>query len=477
MSGTVERHGLWLGGESVPSEAGTWFPVENPYTGSVIAEVARAGRVDTVRSVEAAAAALADWSTLPGNDRANVLHRLYRLVREHREDLARLLVEEIGKVHGEAAKEIRAAGGFIRFAAEEARRIGGELVPAPDPSQRIAVQRRPIGVVAAITPANGPANVFGRKAASALSAGCTVVVKPAEETPLCTLALARLASDAGVPPGALNVVVGDAPAIVEVLTSHEAVGAVTFTGSAARGAEVCAQAGRHMKRVVLELGGVASFIVFDDADIDAALDGLVAAKFRLSGQLCGAPQRILVQRAALATVTRGLLARCAKIRFGDPYDASNHYGPLYHERILKGLDALVTDAVAKGAKLLCGGTGGSDLLYPPTVLTDISPEMDVRRQEAFGPLLTIEGFDDEGEAVAMANDTDYGLAAYVYTRDGSRGWSIAEAIDVGVVGVNDPFPVTVEGPFGGVKKSGLGREGGRYGIDEFLVTKQLTFRV
>jgi succinate-semialdehyde dehydrogenase/glutarate-semialdehyde dehydrogenase len=474
---TAARHGLWISGESVPSDAGTWFPVENPYTGAVVAEVARAGRTDAVRAVEAAASALADWSGRPGNERANILHRLYRLVREHREELTRLLVEEIGKVKAEAAKEVRAAGGFIRFAAEEARRIGGDIVPAPDRRQRIMVLQRPVGVVGAITPANGPANVFGRKAASALSAGCTVVVKPAEETPLCTLALAKLATEAGVPPGALNVLVGDAPAIAEVFVSHPAVRIVSFTGSVNRGAQLAAQAGQHMKRVVLELGGVAAFLVFEDADIEAALDGFVAAKFRMSGQLCGSPQRILVQESALSAFRDGLLARCAALRFGDPYDSRNHYGPLYHERILKGLDALVIDAVSKGAKVLCGGGRGEGLLYPPTVLTDVSPEMDVRRQEAFGPLVTLEQFEDDAEAIELANDTEYGLAAYVYTRDGARGWSVAEAIESGVVGVNDPFPVTVEGPFGGVKKSGLGREGGRYGIDEFLVTKQITFRV
>ncbi|MEW6470721.1 MAG: NAD-dependent succinate-semialdehyde dehydrogenase [Actinomycetota bacterium] len=473
----VASRQLWIAGESVGAADGTTFPVENPYSGEVVAHVARAGADDAHRAVDAATAALGDWAATSGNARANVLHRAYRLVSKYREELARLLVDEGGKIVAEAAKEVRTGGAFIRLAAEEARRLGGELLPAPDAAQRIVVAHRPVGVVAAFTPANAPVNVFGRKAACALGAGCTVVVKPPEETPLSTLLLVELLAEAGVPSGAVNVVVGDAPAIAGVLTTHPAVRLVTFTGSAHRGRQLMARAAEAGTPVILELGGVAPFVVFEDADLDAAVAGLVAAKFRMSGQICASPQRVIVQRGAADGFRDKLLRRVATLRFGDPDDPANDYGPLYHERILKGVEALVNDAVSKGATLLCGGTRGEGLLYPPTVITGVTPDMEVRREEAFGPILTLEEFGDEAEAVTLANDTDYGLGAYVFTADGSRGWRVAEAVQAGVVGVNEAFPVTIEGPFGGVKGSGFGREGGRYGIEEFLVTKQITFRI
>lgn len=282
---------------------------------------------------------------------------------------------------------MRDAGAFIRLAAEEARRVGGEVVPAANAAQRVVVLHRPVGVVAALTPANGPVNTFGRKAAFALAAGCTVVVKPAEETPLSTLALAELFTQAGVSTGAVNVVAGDARAIAGVFTTHPAIGLLTFTGSASRGAQLFADAARHMKRAVLELGGVAPFVVFEDADLDNALDGLVAAKFRLSGQICASPQRVLVQRSVFPAFREGLLTRVAKLRFGDPRDPVNHYGPLYHERILKVVESIVGDAVAKGAEVLSGGAPAGGLMYPPTILGNVSADMKIRREEAFGPCL------------------------------------------------------------------------------------------
>lgn len=470
-----DRRYLRIGGEPVEAADGTWFDVANPYDGTIVASMARAGAEDATRAVAAAAGALAKWSALTGNARANILHRAYRAVRDQRNELASALVAEGGKTLSEAGKEIRTAGAFIRMAAEESRRLPGEFLTGPRPDQRIVVSRRPVGVVAAFTPANAPANVFGRKAACALAVGCTVVVKPPEETPLSTLLLADVLAGAGVHAGALNVVAGDAPAIAEVLVSHPQVGLITFTGSAARGYQLYADAARHAKQAVLELGGVAPFVVFDDADLDAAVDGLVAAKFRMSGQICASPQRAILQAGIAEAFTERLLARLSTLRPGDPLDPASDYGPLYHRRILDRFTALVDDALAKGATLLTPRPDLGGLLQPPTVLTDITDDMEVRREEAFGPVIVIERFSSEEDAVTLANDTPFGLGGYLFTANLSRAWRVAEALDVGVVGVNDAFPVTIEGPFGGTKGSGFGREGGSYGVEEFLVTKQITF--
>lgn len=470
-----DRYQLRIGGQRVDAADGGWFDVENPFDASVVATMARAGAHDTERAVDEAEAALPAWSALTANARANILARAYRILRERRGQLARVLVAEGGKTLAEAEKEVRTAGAFLRLAAEESRRPPGEVLSAPRANQRIVVTRRPVGVVAAFTPANAPANVFGRKAACALAAGCTVVVKPPEETPLSTVLLADILTDAGVHSGAVNVVVGDAPAIAEVLVSSPAVALITFTGSAYRGYQLYAAAAAHGKRAVLELGGVAPYIVFDDADLEKSLDGLVAAKFRMSGQICASPQRVLVQQAVADSFTDGLLSRVSRLRAGDPLDPESDYGPLYHRRILDRLDALVGDALGKGAKLLSERRDLGGLLVAPIVLSDITAEMEIRREEAFGPVVLVERFETEEDAVRMANDTPYGLGGYVFTSDASRAWRVAEALEVGVVGVNEAFPVTIEGPFGGIKGSGFGREGGVYGIEEFHVTKQITF--
>lgn len=474
---SLEVQPLWIGGREWGDASGGSFVVRNPYSGEVAARVGCGGELEADQAVAAATQALRSWAGLAGNDRANILYRTYHLLRIHKERLVALLVEDQGKTVREAAKEVRSTGAFIRFCAEEARRISGDLVSSPDPRKRVVVVPQPVGVVAAFTAANGPGIIFGRKVAPALAAGCTVVVKPAEEAPRLPLALARLFEEAGLPAGALNVIAGDAPAIARTLMRDSRVRMVSFTGSARLGRELMRMAADGMKRLVLELGGVAPFLVFADADLEACVAGLVAAKFRHSGQICASPQRVLVEASVADTFQGLLLARVAALRIGDPSDPATDYGPLQHERIMRRVEALIEDARSKGARVLTGAQVLRPLTYAPTVLTDVADHMEVLREEAFGPIIVLERFSREEEAIARSNDTAYGLGAYVYTRDLTRAWRVAEALEVGVVGVNDPFPATVEGPFGGVKGSGFGLEGGRYGVEQYLIKKQISFQL
>jgi len=468
---------LWVGGRPVPAADGGRYLVVNPYTGRPVAEAARAGETDARRAVDAAAAAFPVWSRLSGNDRANILYRAYFGLRARAEELVEVLVAETGKARQEAAKEIRSTGAFLRFCAEEARRIFGDVVPSPDPGKRVVVEKQPVGVVAAFTAVNAPGIIFGRKVAPALAAGCTVVAKPAEEAPGLAVALAEVLAEAGLPAGALNVVFGDAPAVAAALIADPRVRLVSFTGSAAVGRQIMRLAAENLKRVVLELGGVSPFIVFDDADLGAAARGLVAAKFRHAGQICGSPQRVFIQETVADRFIPLLLAEVDRLRVGDPALDDTSFGPVQHGRNLEKVERFVADALAKGAVLLRGGRRLGGLTYAPTVLEGITGEMLLAREEVFGPVLGLERFREEDEAIRRANETPYGLVGYVYTRDLSRAFRVAEALEVGVVGINDPFPATVEGPFGGVKQSGFGLEGGRYGVEEFLVKKQLSFQL
>jgi succinate-semialdehyde dehydrogenase / glutarate-semialdehyde dehydrogenase len=468
---------MWIGGEPKESQSRETYPLINPYTGTTTTLISKGGAVDAQIAIDAAKKAFQEWSKKTGNERANIMYKAYHLLRQHKKGLEDFLIEDLGRTRKEASKEVRSTGAFIRYCAEEARRIFGDFVPSPDSKKRVVVIPQPVGVVVAITASNAPGILFGRKAAPALAAGCTVVVKPAEETARITLLLAKIFAEAGLPSGVLNVVMGDAPAIVQTLIRDSRVNMVTFTGSVQTGRQIMKLASEGPKRVVLELGGVAPFIVFSDADLNDAIEGLVAAKFRYAGQICASPQRVFVEETVAEQFSTKLVERLSHVQPGDPADQATDYGPLQHEHNLNKVKDLIEDSKAKGARVLAGGKSLGGLLFAPTILDAVTDEMAISKEEAFGPIVVLETFKSEEEVIERSNNTAYGLGAYVYTKDFSRAWRMAEALEVGIVGINDPFPATVEGPFGGVKQSGFGLEGGKYGVEEFLIQKQVSFQI
>lgn len=457
--------GRWCG---EPQEA-----VVNPATGAVLAMVPHFSAQETIEAVTAAQAALECWAGRTAAERAQVLETWDALIRAHREDLARVLTAEQGKPITEARAEIDYAAGFVKYYAEEARRVSGEIIPSPHHDSRILVMRQPIGVVAAITPWNFPAAMITRKLAPAFAAGCTVVLKPAPETPLTALALAELALRAGLPDGVLNVVTGDATGIGGVLTSHPAVRLVTFTGSTAVGKLLMRQASETVKKVGLELGGNAPFIVFDDANIDRAIEGAMFAKFRNMGQTCVCANRIYVQDAVHDQFICALTKRVAALRVGNGMDEETEQGPLIDVRAMEKVDRHVADAVAQGAHVETGGSphplGGT--FYRPTVLSGMTHSMLASQEETFGPVAPIFRFHDEAEVIHMANGSPSGLAGYFYTSSLARAFRVAEKLECGMVGINSAAISTEVAPFGGIKESGLGREGSRHGIEEYLELK------
>lgn len=474
---TLFREDAYIDGQWVRHEAGATTEVTNPATGEVIAKVASLGRAEATRSVEAAEAAFRTWSKRPAKERSQIIRRWFDLMTQHEDDLARLLTLEQGKPLPEALAEIRYGAAFTEFYGEEAKRVYGDTVPAHFTDRRIVVSKQPIGVVAAITPWNFPNAMILRKVAPALAAGCTVVCKPAPQTPLSALALCELAERAGLPAGCFNVVTGNEVEIGGVYTSHDAVRVVTFTGSTAVGKLLMEQSARTVKKTSMELGGNAPFIVFDDADIDRAVQGAIASKYRNTGQTCVCTNRILVQNSVYAVFTQKLSAAVSKLKVGNGLEDGMEQGPLIDKAALEKVEAHVADALAKGAKLGTGGNrhalGGT--FYEPTVLIDAEPTMRIAQEETFGPVAPVFRFRTEEEAIAMANDTKYGLAAYVYTRDVGRCWRVGEALDFGIVGLNEALLSVEVAPFGGVKESGVGREGGKWGIEEFLEPKYMTF--
>ena len=447
--------------------------VRNPATGALIGRVPDLGASETRAAIEAAHEAFPAWSGKLAKERAAILRRWYELQRDHKEDLALLMTTEQGKPLAEARGEVDYASSFTEFFAEEAKRIYGEIIPTPKESGRVLVLKQPIGVVGAITPWNFPLAMITRKVSPALAAGCTVVVKPAPETPLSALALAALAERAGLPAGVLNVVTGDAEAIGGELTSNPDVRMITFTGSTEVGKLLMRQAAGTVKKLALELGGNAPFIVFDDADLDAAVQGALASKYRNSGQTCVCANRILVQAAIYDRFAEKLAGEVAKLKVGDGTVAGVTQGPLINDAAVVKVEAHVKDAIAKGARVVAGGKrhalGRS--FYEPTVLADVTPAMRLAQEETFGPLAPLFRFGDESEAIAIANNTPYGLAAYFYTRDLARAWRVAEALEYGIVGVNEGIISSELAPFGGMKESGLGREGSHHGIEEFIELK------
>jgi succinate-semialdehyde dehydrogenase/glutarate-semialdehyde dehydrogenase len=459
-----------IGGEWVGAPK---LEVKNPATGKLIGRVPDLGASETRAAIEAAHAAFPVWSGKLAKERAAVLRRWYELQRDNREDLALLMTTEQGKPLAEARAEVDYAASFTEFFAEEAKRVYGEIIPTPKESGRVLVLKQPIGVVGAITPWNFPLAMITRKISPALAAGCTVVAKPAPETPLSALALAELALRAGVPPGVLNVVTGDASAIGGELTSNPIVRMITFTGSTEVGKLLMRQAAGTVKKLSLELGGNAPFIVFDDADLDAAVQGALASKYRNSGQTCVCANRILVQDGIYDRFAEKLASEVIRLKVGEGTEVGVMQGPLINEAAVAKVEAHVRDAVAHGARVVAGGKrhplGGT--FYEPTVLANVTTKMLLAQEETFGPVAPLFRFRDEKEAIAIANGTPYGLAAYFYTRDLARAWRVAEALEYGIVGVNEGIISSELAPFGGVKESGLGREGSHHGIEEFIELK------
>ena len=464
-----------IDGAWVAADNGATLEVRDPATGALVGTVPRAGRAETRRAIEAAERALPAWRARTGKERAQVLRRWFELMMAHQEDLARLMTAEQGKPLGESRGEIAYAASFLEWFGEEAKRVYGDTIPGHARDKRILVLKQPIGVCAAITPWNFPAAMITRKVGPALAAGCTVVIKPASQTPLSALALCELANRAGVPPGVVSCVTGSASEIGAELTGHPAVRKLSFTGSTEIGKLLTAACAGTMKKVSMELGGNAPFIVFDDADLDAAVKGALASKFRNAGQTCVCANRLLVQDGVYEAFTAKLSAAVAALQVGPGDAEGTALGPLIDGKAVAKVEEHVADALAHGARVALGGRrhalGGS--FYEPTILTDVTAQMLVAREETFGPLAPLFRFHTEAEAIQLANDTEFGLAAYFYTRDVSRVWRVSEALEYGIVGINEGIISTEVAPFGGVKQSGLGREGSKYGIEDYLEIKYL----
>lgn len=449
------------------------YDVVNPSTDQVIATIASGDERHARNAVQAAQAALPSWKALTADERSRILYRWYELVVGKRDDLALILTLEQGKPLAEAASEIDYAASYIQWFAEEGRRASGGILPSPWPDKRLLVTREPIGVCAAITPWNFPAAMVTRKVAPALAAGCTIVLKPASQTPLTALALAELAMRAGVPPGVLNVVVGSAAAIGNELTSNPLVRKLTFTGSTEVGRRLAASCAPTVKRLSLELGGNAPFIVLDDADIDAAVQGAIAAKFRNAGQTCVCANRFLVQSSVHDVFLNKLSVAAQALQVSDGQARNAQIGPLIDRAAVERLDSLIDEAMHAGADLVLGGgrheRGGN--FFQPTIIAAVTSEMTLAKQEIFGPVAAIQRFDTDEQAIQIANATEYGLAAYLYTSDLKRSWRTSDALEYGMVGINTGVISTAAAPFGGIKQSGYGREGSTQGLDDYLETK------
>ena len=466
--------------------AGQWsatpaarLAVTDPATGATIPEVPDSGALEARAALDAAHAAFPAWRRVPAKQRAAIIKRWNDLVLAHQDDLGKLISREQGKPLAEGKGEVAYAASYIEWFGEEATRMNGEIIPAPLPGRRMFALREPVGVVAAITPWNFPAAMIARKIAPALAAGCTVVCKPAEDTPLTSLALVLLAQEAGVPAGVLNIVTASrekTPEVVDVWLDDARVRKITFTGSTPVGKHLARRSADTLKKLSLELGGNAPFIVFDDADVDAAVDGLMAAKFRNGGQTCVCPNRVFVQRGVFDTFAQKLAARVAALKVGPASDPASQIGPMINDRAVEKIERHVQDAVAKGAKVLAGGKRLPELgatYYAPTVLSGADARMACACEETFGPVAPLTMFDSEDEVLQAANDTPFGLAAYFYSQDVRRIWRVADALESGIVGINEGAISAEAAPFGGVKESGYGREGSTHGLDDYLHTKYI----
>lgn len=465
----------YLNGSWSAADGGATIEVTNPATNEVLGTIPRMGTAETRRAIQAAEAAFPGWRAKTAKERAAILRRWFELMLQHQEDLAVIMTAEQGKPLAESRGEIVYAASFIEWFAEEGKRVYGDTIPSYARDKRIVVIKEPIGVCAAITPWNFPSAMITRKAGPALAAGCTMVVKPATATPYSALALAELGERAGIPAGVFSVITGSSKEIGDEMTGNPIVRKLTFTGSTEIGKQLTAQCAGTMKKVSMELGGNAPFIVFDDADLDAAVEGAIASKYRNTGQTCVCTNRLLVQAGVYDVFAEKLAVAVARMRVGNGLKEDVQQGPLIDEASVQKVEEHILDAVTKGARVALGGKrhelGGT--FFQPTILCDVTPQMLVAREETFGPVAPIFKFTTEEEAVALANATEFGLASYFYTRDIGRAWRVAEALEYGMVGINTGLVSTEIAPFGGVKESGVGREGSKYGIEEFVEVKYL----
>lgn len=466
-------NGKWVGNELEKIE------VVNPSTQQIVGTVPEGGRKEATLAVDAAHEAFKTWSKKTADERSSLLYRWYELIDENKEEMATLMTKEQGKPYQEAYGEVNYANGFIKWYAEEAKRIYGDTIPASQSDKRIIVQKQPVGVAAVITPWNFPAAMITRKVGPALAAGCTVVIKPAEQTPLTAIMLAELAEEAGIPAGVVNVVTGEASDIGKAWLDDKRVRKLTFTGSTPVGKLLMEGSARTLKKVSLELGGQAPLIVMDDADIDQAVEGAVQSKYRNAGQTCVCSNRMYVHESIAEPFAEKMAKAVENLTVGDGLEEGVTIGPLIDKDAIEKVEKHVEDAKAKGAKIVSGGVRHEkgDLFYTPTVIMNATEDMLCMTEETFGPVAPIATFKTDEEAIERANDTDFGLAAYVFTKDLSRAFRISEALEYGIVGVNDGVPSTPQAPFGGMKESGIGREGGYYGIEEFLEIKYTSFKI
>jgi succinate-semialdehyde dehydrogenase/glutarate-semialdehyde dehydrogenase len=471
------RQQAFIGGVWADADNGQVISVTNPATGEVIGTVPKMGAAETKRAIDAANAALPAWGALTAKERASKLRRWFELMMVNQEDLARLMTMEQGKPLAESRGEIAYAASFLEWFAEEGKRVYGDVIPGHQPDKRLLVLKQPIGVTAAITPWNFPAAMITRKAGPALAAGCTMVIKPASQTPYSALAMAALAEEAGIPKGVLSVVTGSAGEVGSELTGNPIVRKLSFTGSTEIGQKLMAECAKDIKKVSLELGGNAPFIVFDDADLDAAVDGALASKYRNAGQTCVCANRLYVHDAVYDAFVDKLKVAVANLRIGNGLEQGITTGPMIDEKAVCKVQEHIEDAVALGAKVVAGGSSLGGNFFEPTILVDVPRTAKVAKEETFGPLAPLFRFTDEADVIAQANDTEFGLASYFYARDLSRVFRVAEALEYGIVGINTGIISNEVAPFGGIKASGIGREGSKYGIDDYLEIKYLCLGV
>ncbi len=469
------REACYINGDWVAADSGATRDIINPANGKVLASVPNMGAAETRRAIELAQTALFSWQDKTAAERAGLLRRWYELMLEHRQDLATIMTQEQGKPLAESLGEVTYGASFIEWFAEEAKRVYGDTIPAHQADKRILVIKQPVGVCAAITPWNFPNAMITRKAGAALAAGCTMVIKPAGDTPFSALALCELAHRAGIPPGVLNVITGSAVEIGDELTSNPTVRKLSFTGSTEVGRVLLSKCADTVKKVSMELGGNAPFIVFDDADLDAAVEGAIQSKYRNTGQTCVCANRFLVQDGVYDEFAKMLTAAVGEMKVGNGMDEGVTQGPLINEAAVQKVEEHISDAVSKGARVLIGGArhelGGT--FFQPTLMVDVSSRMLVAREETFGPVAPLFRFTSEEQAIDMANDTEFGLAAYFYSQNLGRVWRVSEELEYGMIGINSGIISTAIAPFGGVKQSGVGREGSKYGIEEYLEIKYL----
>ena len=472
---TLFKEKVFIDGQWINASDNKTFAVTNPATGEIIANIASVAAQQVEQAVVAADTALATWKLTTAKERSLLLKKWYQLIIENQEDLAMILSTEQGKPMTESRGEILYGASFIEWFAEEAKRTYGDVIPHDKQGRRLVVIRQPVGVVAAITPWNFPNAMITRKVGPALAAGCTVIIKPASETPLSALALVALAEQAGIPQGVINVVTGSAREIGAVLTQHPAVKKVSFTGSTQIGKLLMEQCSSTMKKVSMELGGNAPFIIFDDANLDRAVEGAIASKFRNSGQTCVCTNRILVQDTVYDAFIEKLKVAVVQLKVAPAFEQGAEQGPLINEKAVEKIQEHIEDATSKGAKVVVGGQRHAlgHTFFEPTVLADVTPDMLVAKDETFGPLAPVFKFSTEAQAIQMANDTEFGLASYIYTESLSRAWRVGEALEYGMVGINEGLISTEVAPFGGIKESGCGREGSKYGIEDYQELKYM----